>query len=366
MPGNTFRKIFRLTTFGESHGYSTGGIIDGCPAGLPVNLAFIRDELKRRSPVYPGSTPRNEPDNIEFLSGIMNGVTLGTPIAFQVRNLKSRETDYDTLKNVYRPSHADFTYGRKYGIRDHRGGGRASGRETAALVVGGTIAKMLLATIPVEIRAAVSRIGTAAMPEDPESIISAIKMQQEHSVLQCPVDEVERKMLEQIEMAAETGDTVGGEVFCVIGGVPPGWGEPVFDKLQAQLASAMMSIGTAKGFEYGLGFGAARMRGSRHNDQMKLQDGQPAFITNHDGGIQGGISNGQEIYFRVGFKPVPSVKSLQKTVDNRGSETEISISGSHDICHVPRLVVVVEAMAALVLADKWLMAQSSRLDLLRK
>ncbi|MFO7614118.1 MAG: chorismate synthase, partial [Bacteroidales bacterium] len=186
MPGNTFGKIFRLTTFGESHGYSTGGIIDGCPAGLSVDLAFIRDELQRRSPVYPGSTPRNEPDNIEFLSGIMNGVTLGTPIAFQVRNLKGQDADYEALADIYRPSHADFTYDRKYGIRDHRGGGRASGRETAARVVGGAIAKMLLATIQIEVQAAVTRIGNAAMPEDPDSIISAIKMQPELSVLQCP------------------------------------------------------------------------------------------------------------------------------------------------------------------------------------
>ena len=365
MPGNTFGKIFRLTTFGESHGYSTGGIIDGCPAGLSIDMAFIRDELQRRSSVYLGSTARNEPDDIAFLSGIRDGVTLGTPIAFQVRNLKGQDADYEALADVYRPSHADFTYDRKYGIRDHRGGGRASGRETVARVVGGAIAKMLLATIQIEVQAAVTRIGNAAMPEDPDSIISAIKMQPELSVLQCPVAEVERKMLEQIEMAVASGDTVGGEIFCVIGGVPPGWGEPVFDKLQAQLASAMMSIGTAKGFEYGLGFGAARMRGSRHNDQMKLQDGQPAFITNTDGGIQGGISNGQEIYFRVGFKPVPSVKSLQKTVDNRGSETEVIISGRHDVCHVPRLVVIVEAMAALVLADQWLRNQSSRVDLLK-
>ncbi|MFO7613461.1 MAG: chorismate synthase, partial [Bacteroidales bacterium] len=248
----------------------------------------------------------------------------------------------------------------------HRGGGRASGRETVARVVGGAIAKMLLATIQIEVQAAVTRIGNAAMPEDPDSIISAIKMQPELSVLQCPVDEVERKMLEQIEMAVVSGDTVGGEIFCVIGGVPPGWGEPVFDKLQAQLASSMMSIGTAKGFEYGLGFGAARMSGSQHNDQMIMKDGRADFITNNDGGIQGGISNGQEIYFRVGFKPVPSVKSPQKTVDSQGSEIEISLSGRHDICHVPRLVVVVEAMAALVLADQWLLAQSSRLDFLRK
>jgi len=366
MPGNTFGNIFRLTTYGESHGHSIGGVIDGCPAGLIIDTAFISDELHRRSPVYPGSTPRNEPDQIEFLSGIMDGITLGTPIAFRVSNLKGQDADYKILADVYRPSHADFTYDRKYGIRDHRGGGRSSGRETLARVVGGAIAKMLLATIQVEVKAAVTRIGNATMQEYPESIISAMKMKPELSVLQCPDPDVEKKMVEQIEAAALSGDTVGGEVFCVISGVPPGWGEPVFDKLQAQLAAAMMSIGTAKGFEYGMGFGAARLRGSHHNDQMKLRDGQPAFLTNHDGGIQGGISNGQDICFKVGFKPVPSVRNIQKTVDRQGSEMEINLTGRHDACHVPRLAVVVEAMAALVLADQWLRNQSSRLDLLRK
>lgn len=366
MPGNTFGKIFRLTTFGESHGHSIGGVIDGCPAGLPIDDSFITSELDRRKPHCPGSTSRTEPDDIGFLSGIKDGETLGTPIAFQVRNLRGIASDHDALVDLYRPSHADFTFDRKYGVRDHRGGGRASGRETVARVVGGAVAKLLLRSIQVEIHAAVVRIGSIAMQADPDTLMASLLSQQRSSALQCPDPEIEKKMLEQIEAAVSDGDTLGGEVFCVITGLPAGWGEPVFGKLQADMAAAMMSIGTAKAFEYGLGFQAAQWKGSQYNDQMAMKDGRVSYFTNHDGGIQGGISNGQDIYFRVGFKPVPSVHISQKTIDSHGTDQEIRIPGRHDACHVPRTVVIVEAMAALVLADHWLRNQSSRLDFLRK
>jgi chorismate synthase len=289
--------------------------------------------MARRKPTYPGSTQRKEADIVEFLSGIEDGKTLGTPIGFIIKNLDTDPYSYLQAERLFRPSHADYTYFKKYGTHFH-GGGRASGRETAARVAGGAIAKLLLSRHGIKVSGDLAFIGSQVYD---------------------PV-----KFNEIILAAAQKGDTLGGTVICRINGVQPGLGEPVFDKLQADLAGAVMSIGSAKGFEYGLGFEAAGMNGSVYNDQMILKDGKTSFLTNHDGGIQGGISNGEEIYFRVAFKPVPSVKIAQKTVDMDGNPVEITITGRHDVCHVPRLVVVVESMAALVMADHLLRFNSAR------
>jgi chorismate synthase len=337
MPGNTIGEIFCLTTFGESHSQACGGIIDGCPAGLSVDFNFIQQELERRKPVYIGSTERKEPDVAEFLSGLRNGRTLGSPIAFLIRNVDIKTSDYQDINSSFRPSHADFTYFRKYGVMP-AGGGRASGRETAARVVGGAIAKLFLKTSGIVLHAHVSQIGDTISNEEHDDRFTAL-----------------------IEESAKNGDTLGGTVTCRIENVPAGLGEPVFDKLQADLAKAMLGIGSAKAFEYGFGFRAASMKGSEYNDQMTGKDGKVVFLSNHDGGIQGGISNGEEIFFRVGFKPVPSIKSKQSTVNIQGESTEIMVTGRHDSCHVPRLVVVVESMAALVIADHLLRYQKSRL-----
>lgn len=355
MPGNTIGKLFRFTSFGESHGPATGGVIDGCPAGIELDLDFIRNELVRRNPDYPGSTARKEPEEVEWLSGSYNEITLGTPLAFLVRNQMQHPGDYDEWKDLYRPSHADFTYQAKYGIRDPRGGGRASGRETAARVVAGAVAKTFLKNINIHISSAVTQIGQIRLIESIEDI--DYDTVGDHP-LRLADPSMEEEILNLLRQVETQGDTLGGKVACRIEGVPPGLGEPVFDKLQADLAKAMLSLGTAKGFEYGLGFRAASMRGSVYNDQMKLEGNAIAFVTNHDGGIQGGISNGQEIYFQVGFKPVPSIHKPQHMVGNNGQSREITLAGRHDTCHVPRLGVVVEAMAALVLADHVLLQRS--------
>ncbi|MCK9399992.1 MAG: chorismate synthase [Bacteroidales bacterium] len=348
MPGNTFGYLFRLTTFGESHGVAIGGVIDGCPAGISIDFEFIQQELNRRKPVYPGSTARKEPDLVEFLSGILNGKTLGTPIGFLVKNLAGQSSDYDDLSLLYRPSHADYTYEKKYGVPVCNGGGRASGRETVARVVAGAIAKLLLKGSNIEIRAFITQVGNIIADAD---INSAIMSGSLRSPLGFIDEHMEQRVVPLIAEAEKSGDTLGGIITCVIKGTPPGLGEPVFDKLQADLAKAMLSIGSAKAFEYGLGFRAALWRGSDYNDQLTGKDGKVTFLTNHDGGIQGGISNGEDIMFRIGFKPVPSVKMPQSTVNQRGEPAMIKIGGRHDTCHVPRLVVIVESMAALVLAD---------------
>jgi chorismate synthase len=340
MAGNSTGYLFRLTTFGESHGLAIGGVIDGCPAGLTVEPDFITSELDRRKPVYAGSTGRQEPDIVEFISGISHGKTTGAPIAFLVQNTKAFPPDYHNIENIYRPSHADYTYDRKYGIPFSAGGGRASGRETIARVVAGSVAKLFLKEYGIEIYAVVTSVGALNSADEPE---------------------FEAKMMELIERTAAAGDTLGGSISCTIKGVPPGIGEPVFDKLQANLAGAMLSIGSAKAFEYGLGFQASSLKGSEYNDQMTANDGMISFLTNHDGGIQGGISNGEDIFFRVGFKPVPSVKLTQNSVNRLGEKVEFAISGRHDCCHVPRIAVVVESMAALVIADHLLMNRASRL-----
>lgn len=360
MPGNTTGTFFRLTTFGESHGTAIGGVIDGCPAGLTLDNAFIRDELERRKPRYAGSTDRKEDDIVEFLSGIYDDKTIGSPIAFLVKNTSARPADYNKVKDVFRPSHADYTYKMKYGTGPGLGGSRASGRETVARVIGGAIAKLYLKKAGIRINAFVSQIGEIVNEKD----INAADIENVAiSSYGCPDRKMEIKIGELIRETAKRGDTLGGAVTCVIRGVPPGLGEPVFDKLQADLAKAQLSIGSAKAFEYGLGFRASGMTGSNYNDQMASGEGKIVFLSNHDGGIQGGISNGEDIMFRVGFKPVPSIKTRQSTVNLEGEPQEIAIGGRHDTCHVPRLVVVVEAMAALVLADHHLRNKNSRITL---
>jgi chorismate synthase len=356
MPGNTFGYLFRLTTFGESHGAATGGVIDGCPAGISIDLDFIQHELDRRKPVYPGSTTRKEPDRVEFLSGIVNGKTLGTPIGFLVRNVAAQPLDYENLKDIYRPSHADFTYAMKYGTTVCSGGGRASGRETVSRVVAGAIAKSILKSSDIEIRAFISQVGSIVADSN---LSDAFISGDSRSPLGFLDEQMEQRALSEITKAEKKGDTLGGTIICLVSGTPPGLGEPVFDKLQADLAKAMLSIGSAKAFEYGLGFSAASWKGSNYNDQMIRKEGKVTFLTNHDGGIQGGISNGEDIIFRVGFKPVPSVKIPQATVNKSGEPAEIIISGRHDACHIPRLVVIVESMAAIVLADHLLRNSAS-------
>jgi chorismate synthase len=351
MSGNSTGIIFRLTTFGESHGHAVGGVIDGCPAGLAIDYDFIRRELDRRKRVYDGSTGRMETDEVEFVSGIEKGYTLGSPIGFLIRNIDIKTSDYREFEQFFRPSHADFTYFKKYG-RKASGGGRASGRETAARVVAGAIAKLYLRQVGIEVHGFVSQIGDAI--SDAISFDDSFVPNSSHEFRD---EQFKNKAAILIAEAVKAGDTLGGTVSCHITGVPAGLGEPVFDKLSADLAGAMLSIGSAKAFEYGLGFKAASMKGSEYNDRMTGKTGKVVFLTNHDGGIQGGISNGEDIYFRVGFKPVPSVKIPQQTVNLKGEPGEIIVSGRHDACHIPRLVVIVESMAALVLADHLIRAQ---------
>lgn len=349
MAGNSIGQIFRLTTFGESHGIAIGGVIDGCPPGIFVDEEFIASEMNRRSPGKTGiSSSRTEEDKVEFLSGIFEGKTTGTPIAFNIKNIDTISSDYNELKDVLRPSHADYTYLQKYGFRDHRGGGRASARETATRAVAGALAKLILVKNGITITAFVSRIGNIALNKNFRAIdTSAI----EQDILRCPDKAVSSQMQLLLEQLQKEGDSTGGIVSCFVQGCPAGLGEPVFDKLQADLAKAMLSIPAAKGFEYGEGFASAAMKGSEHNDPFKNKDNKIAFASNHSGGIQGGISNGENIYFNVAFKPVSSIIKKQKTVDVRGNETEISVKGRHDVCFVPRAVPVVEAMTALVITD---------------
>lgn len=358
MAGNSTGYLFRLTTFGESHGVAVGGIIDGCPAGLAIDPAFIQDEIDRRKPLYIGSTGRKESDRVEFLSGIHKGKSTGAPIAFLVKNTSVNPSDYSGIEHAYRPSHADYTYEKKYGVPIGPGGGRASGRETVARVVAGSVAKLFLQSSGIAVNACVSQVGSVILDVNPIKADYSFALR---SPLACPDADSEARIGSLISETALAGDTLGGTVTCRIKGAPTGLGEPVFDKLQASLAKAMLSIGSSKAFEYGLGFNAAFLSGSEYNDLMTVKQGKVNFLTNHDGGIQGGISNGEDIYFRVGFKPVPSVKLPQSMVNSRGQATEILIGGRHDCCHVPRLVVIVESMAALVLADHLLMDKASRL-----
>jgi len=361
MSGNSFGTIFRLTTFGESHGKAVGGVIDGCPAGLDMDFRFIQSELNRRRPGQSKlTTSRKEEDKVEFLSGIFENKTTGAPIAFIIENKDYRSEDYNEMKEAFRPSHADYTYQQKYGIRDYRGGGRASARETAARVVAGAVAKLLLMKSGIGITGFVSQIGKIKLEKpfknpDIESI--------EKSPVRCPDEKISERMVKLIESLKTEGDTAGGVVSCIVTGVPAGLGEPVFDKLQSALAKAMLSINAVKGFEYGSGFDAAGMKGSEHNDIFENIDGGIITRTNFSGGIQGGISNGQDIYFNVAFKPVATLMKAQETVNLSGEKVILKGKGRHDVCVVPRAVPIVEAMAAIVLADYLLRNNTAKLTI---
>ena len=359
MPGNTFGHSFRITTFGESHGAAIGVIIDGCPAGLDIDLTKIQHDLDRRRPGQSEiTTQRKESDSVQVLSGIFEGKTTGTPIALQIVNEDARSKDYSHIKDTYRPSHADFTYDEKYGFRDYRGGGRSSARETAVRVAAGSIAKQLLEQQGVQIIAFVSQIGRQKLRKH----YAELNLDDaEKNIVRCPSGRKAGKMLQEIERAKEQGDTLGGMITCVIKDCPVGLGEPVFDKLHADLAKGMMSINAVKGFEIGSGFDAVKMKGSEHNDIYEEHEGKIFTKTNYSGGIQGGISNGMDIYFNVAFKPVATIMQKQTSVDADGKEVTIEGKGRHDPCVVPRAVPIVEAMAALVLADHYLRNRNSKL-----
>lgn len=351
---NTTGKLYRLTTFGESHGEAIGGIIDGVPSGIELDFEQIQDELDRRKPGQSKIvTQRKESDTVKFLSGILDGKTTGTSIGFLIPNENQRSKDYEHIEEVYRPSHADFTYSQKYGIRDVRGGGRTSARETANWVVAGAIAKQIIPTI--KINAYVSSVGDLFL----EKTYQALDFSQtESNIVRCPDAETAEKMIERIQQIRKEGDTIGGTVTCVIQNVPIGLGEPIFDKLHARLGQAMLSINAVKGFEYGSGFCGARMKGSEHNDLFN-QDGTTK--TNLSGGIQGGISNGMDIYFRVAFKPVATLMQEQETLNSEGEMVKMQGKGRHDPCVVPRAVPIVEALAAMTLLDFVLLDRSQKL-----
>ncbi|MEY4963204.1 MAG: Chorismate synthase [Bacteroidota bacterium] len=348
MAGNSYGTLFRITTFGESHGEALGGIIDGCPPGITIDLEAIQLEMARRKPGQSAIvTQRKEPDDVQFLSGIFEGKTTGTPIGFIIPNTNQKSDDYSHIKDNYRPSHADYVYDQKYGFRDYRGGGRSSARETASRVVAGAVAKQMLPEI--KINAYVSSVGHIHLDKKYQELdFSKI----ESNPVRCPDEESAAVMEEYIREIRKQGDTVGGVVTCVIQNVPVGLGEPVFDKLHAELGKAMLSINAVKGFEFGSGFCGAEMKGSDHND-LYLADGTTK--TNLSGGIQGGISNGMDIYFRVAFKPVATIMQKQDALDNKGNIVEMTGKGRHDPCVVPRAVPIVEAMAAIVLADFYLL-----------
>jgi len=360
MAGNSFGVFLRLTTFGESHGRVVGGVIDGFPAGVDIDFAFLQSEMDRRKPGQSDITsPRNEPDTVEFLSGIFEGKSLGSPITFVIKNSNIRPDDYQILKDVYRPSHADYTWAQKYGLRDHRGGGRSSARETSARVAAGALAKMLLAKTGVEIVAWVSSVGPLGSEIN---MLTVTPGAVESNPVRCPDVAAARKMMEYIAELQSNGDSTGGVISCVVKGLPPGLGDPVFDKLHADLGKAMLSINAVKGFEYGSGFAGAAMKGSEHNDAFVAdKKGAITTLTNRSGGMLGGISSGQPIYFRVAFKPVASIALEQQTVDKLGNPVVLKIQGRHDPCVVPRAVPIVEAMAALTLADHWLRHKISRI-----
>ncbi|PIQ26239.1 MAG: chorismate synthase [Bacteroidetes bacterium CG18_big_fil_WC_8_21_14_2_50_41_14] len=358
MAGNIFGNFLQLASFGESHGVAIGGVLDGFPSGITIDFEQITFELNRRRPGQSHwVSSRNEPDAVEFLSGIYKGVSLGTPIAFIIRNTNQHPDDYDHLEDVFRPSHADFTYQKKYGVRDHRGGGRASARETIARVVAGALAKQLLAKAGITFQSYVNRIGTVAIDQPYHELDLS---QTEKSPLRCPDPEISSAMEEAIAIAAKTGDTLGGEIICIIQQVPVGLGEPVFNKLHADLARAIMGINAVKGFEIGSGFKAASMTGSQHNDLFVEENEKVHTLTNFSGGIQGGISNGEDIYFKVAFKPVATLMKPQESIDREGNQVIVLGKGRHDVTVVPRAVPIVEAMAALVIADHFLMSRMAR------
>ena len=351
---NSFGNIFKLTTFGESHGKAIGGIIDGCPSGHEIDFNFISNEMNRRKPGQSKIvTQRKENDSVEFLSGIFNGITTGTPIGFIIKNNDQKSKDYDHLKNSFRPSHADFVYEKKYGTRDYRGGGRSSARETACRVVAGAIAKQILKDI--SIYAYTSSIGNISIDENYEiNKVADI----EKSIVRCPDNKISDQMIHEVKKARKNGDTLGGIIKCIIKNVPIGLGEPVFNKLHSELGRAMLTINAVKGFEYGSGFRGTKMKGSEHNDII-LKD--LTTKTNFSGGIQGGISNGMDIYFNVAFKPVATIMKNQNTVDSNGNKSIIQGKGRHDPCVVPRAIPIVEAMAAIVILDYYLINKTKKI-----
>ncbi|AXG74724.1 chorismate synthase [Flavobacterium arcticum] len=353
MAGNTFGDLFKITTFGESHGEAMGGIIDGCPSGITINIDEVQKELGRRKPGQSSIvTQRKESDKVQFLSGLFEGKTTGTPIGFIIPNENQKSADYSHIKDVYRPSHADYVYEQKYGIRDYKGGGRSSARETVSRVVAGAIAKQLLAKVT--INAFVSSVGEIFIDKPYQALDFSLT---ESNPVRCPDRATAEKMEAYIKDVKKQGDTVGGTITCVLKNVPIGLGEPVFDKLHAELGKAMLSINAVKGFEYGSGFCGAKMKGSEHNDLFN-EDGTTK--TNLSGGIQGGISNGMDIYFRVAFKPVATLMQSQQTINKDGKIVKMQGKGRHDACVVPRAVPIVEAMAALVIADFYLKERLNR------
>ena len=359
--GNTFGKLYRLTTFGESHGPMIGGVIDGCPAGLKIDLDAVQMDMKRRRPGQSDiTTSRQESDKVNFLSGIFEGITTGAPIGFTLANNNSKSKDYSNIVDVYRPSHADYVYDEKFGIRDHRGGGRSSARETACRVVAGAIAKQLLKQKGVDILAYVSSVGNLEATVQMDDL-HEIRKNSESNIVRCPDQKIAKEMIALIADLKSKGDSVGGQIFCCAKGVPVGLGEPVFDKLHADLGKAMLSINAVKGFEYGSGFEGSKMNGSKHNDVFEKSAENIQTKTNYSGGIQGGISNGQPIYFKVAFKPVATILSKQSTINKKGDNVEVQVRGRHDPCVVPRAVPIVEAMAAIVLVDHMLRNRTAKL-----
>ena len=356
---NEFGIIYRLTSFGESHGAAVGGVVDGMPAGITIDVDEVQRQLNRRRPGQSAIvTQRNEKDRVRFLSGIFEGVTTGTPIGFVVENEDHYSNDYSNIRDVFRPSHADYTYTSKYGIRDYRGGGRSSSRETIARVVAGALAMQALGQIGVTVTAYTSQVGNIALDNDYRHYdLSAI----ESNDVRCPDADAAARMHELIRQVQADGDTIGGTVTCVVKGVPVGLGEPVFDKLHARLAYAMMSINAAKGFDYGMGFDGVGNRGSQMNDAFICTDGHISTTTNRSGGIQGGISNGEDIYFRVAFKPVATLLRDVETIDKDGRATTLHARGRHDPCVLPRAVPIVEAMTAMTIFDMYLLNRTARL-----
>ena len=353
---NTFGNLFTLTTFGESHGAAVGGVIDGMPAGIDIDLDFIQHELDRRRPGQSKiTTSRQEADQVELLSGVFEGKSTGCPIGFIVRNTNQHSQDYENMRCLFRPSHADFTYQQKYGLRDHRGGGRSSARITISRCVGGALAKLVLRQMGISVQAYTSQVGDIALPHDYTHYDLSLT---ETNAVRCPDTEIAAQMEALITKIKGEGDTIGGIITGVIKGCPAGLGEPEFDKLHAALGSAMLSINAVKGFEYGEGFAGVTARGSQQNDVFKNIKGQVTTATNHSGGIQGGISNGQDIYFRVAFKPVATILTEQETVDMEGNPTTFTARGRHDPCVLPRAVPVVEAMAAMTILDFFLLKNS--------
>jgi chorismate synthase len=359
MSANTFGKIFCITTFGESHGSALGGIVDGCPAGLEIDIAYIQNELDRRKPGQSKiTTQRQEVDEVRFLSGIFEGKTTGTPIGFIIENQDQKSKDYDYLKENFRPSHADFTYQKKYGIRDYRGGGRSSARETVSRTVAGAIAKLFLIKNGISIQAYVSQVGNIQCEKN-YTLLDLSKT--ESNIVRCPDESIAQDMISYIEDIKKQGDTIGGTVSCVIQGLPVGIGEPVFDKLHADIGKAMLSINAAKGFDYGSGFEDMDKKGSELNDAFEALGHKIITTSNHSGGIQGGISNGETVYFRVAFKPVATILKSQKSVNTAGENIEIENRGRHDPCVLPRAVPIVESMAALVIADHLLRQRTNKI-----